>query len=123
VTLAHDIPLNELTALMARSMVVVVTLQEREIAIGQSVLLEAMAMGKPVVATRVKGTVDYVRHMESGILVPPRDPVALRDAIQMLMADANLRRRLGESARAQIVREHLPNHYARGISRVLRRAR
>jgi glycosyltransferase involved in cell wall biosynthesis len=61
------------------------------------VLLEAMARGKPVVATPVGGTAELVADGETGLLVPPRDPEALAAAIGALLADPERRRRLGEA--------------------------
>lgn len=123
VTVHYDIPLAELIALMARAAIVVLPLAERDISTGQSVLLEAMAKGKPVVVTRVNGTVDYVEHMRTGVLVPPNDPAALRDAINLLAADADLRRRIGAAGREQVLQHYLPNHYAQGVARVLKERR
>jgi type III pantothenate kinase len=60
---------------------------------------EAMAHGRPVVATRVGGLVDAVEDGVTGLLVPPRDSAALRGAIERLLADPELRRRLGAAAR------------------------
>jgi glycosyltransferase involved in cell wall biosynthesis len=60
---------------------------------------EAMAHGRPVIATAVGGLVDAVQDGVSGLLVPPRDPIALRAAIDTLLEDAELRRRLGAAAR------------------------
>ena len=60
---------------------------------------EAMAHGRPVVATAVGGLLDAVEDGVTGLLVPPRDPAALRAAIETLLADADLRRRLGSAAR------------------------
>ena len=60
---------------------------------------EAMAYGRPVVATAVGGLLDAVEDGVTGLLVPPRDPAALRAALVRLLDDAPLRRRLGESAR------------------------
>jgi glycosyltransferase involved in cell wall biosynthesis len=61
---------------------------------------EAMAYGRPVVASAVGGLIDAVDDGITGLLVPPRDVPALRMAIERLLADAELRRRLGEAARA-----------------------
>src|SRR5687768_16947820 len=55
---------------------------------------EAMGWGRPVVATAVGGLVGI-----TGVLVPPRDPRALRDALERLLHDAQLRQRLGSEAR------------------------
>jgi glycosyltransferase involved in cell wall biosynthesis len=60
---------------------------------------EAMAYGRPVIASSVGGLVDAVEDGVTGLLVPPRDPRALREAIERLLADAELRRRLGDAAR------------------------
>ena len=60
---------------------------------------EAMAHGRPVVATGVGGLLDAVEDGVTGLLVPPRDPAALRVAIERLLDDAALRRRLGAAAR------------------------
>jgi glycosyltransferase involved in cell wall biosynthesis len=61
--------------------------------------LEAMAYGKPVVASAVGGLLDLVVDGETGLLVPPRDPRALRSALERLLGDRDLRRRLGSAAR------------------------
>ena len=60
---------------------------------------EAMAHGRPVVATAVGGLVDAVEDGVTGLLVPPRDPAALRAAVERLLADEELRQRLGAAAR------------------------
>jgi glycosyltransferase involved in cell wall biosynthesis len=60
--------------------------------------LEAMAHGKPVVASAVGGLLDLVVDGETGLLVPPGDRSALRGAIERLLADAALRARLGAAA-------------------------
>jgi glycosyltransferase involved in cell wall biosynthesis len=60
---------------------------------------EAMAYGRPVVAAAVGGLTDVVKDGLTGILVPPQDPDALRDAIERLLADPGLRRSLGAAAR------------------------
>ena len=61
---------------------------------------EAMAYGRPVVASAVGGLCEAVEDGVTGLLVPPRDPVALRAALELLLADRALRDRLGEAARA-----------------------
>jgi glycosyltransferase involved in cell wall biosynthesis len=60
---------------------------------------EAMAYGRPVVASAVGGLLDAVQDGVTGIRVPSRDPMALRAAIERLLADTALRQRLGEAAR------------------------
>ena len=60
---------------------------------------EAMAYARPVIATSVGGLTDAVIDDETGVIVPPRDVVALRAALERLLGDAELRGRLGASAR------------------------
>ena len=60
---------------------------------------EAMAHGRPVVATAVGGLVDAVEDGITGILVPPRDPAGLREAVERVLGDPELRARLGARAR------------------------
>jgi glycosyltransferase involved in cell wall biosynthesis len=69
------------------------------------VCAEAMAHGRPVVATAVGGLLDLVVDGETGLVVPPRDPAALRAALDRLLGDRELRRRLGAAGRERI-REH-----------------
>nr|WP_306453487.1 glycosyltransferase [Clavibacter capsici] len=61
--------------------------------------LEAMASGVPVVASAVGGLTDSVVDGVTGILVPPRDPAAIADALGMLLADPARRRALGRAGR------------------------
>jgi glycosyltransferase involved in cell wall biosynthesis len=63
------------------------------------VLLEAMATGRPIVATDVPGCREAVADGDNGLLVPPRDAQALAGAIGRLMADPDLRIRMGRSGR------------------------
>jgi glycosyltransferase involved in cell wall biosynthesis len=63
---------------------------------------EAMAHGRAVVSTAVGGLADAVEDGRTALVVPPGDPAALRAAIERLLADAELRARLGEAARADV---------------------
>ena len=69
------------------------------------VCLEAMAHGRPVVASAVGGLRDLVVDGETGLLVPPRDAPALRAALERLLHDRELRRSLGAAARERARRE------------------
>ena len=62
-------------------------------------LLEAMALGKPVIASAAGGNLDLVRHETDGLLVVPLDPAAWAAAIERLLSDASLAARLGQAAR------------------------
>lgn len=65
-------------------------------------LLEAMALGLPVVASSVDGVPEAVRDNETGLLVPPRQPETLARRLAELCADPALRTRLGAQARAWV---------------------
>jgi len=60
---------------------------------------EAMAYGRPVVAAAVGGLLDAVVDGETGLLVPPGDPAALRESLERLLGDRDLRERLGRAGR------------------------
>ena len=62
-------------------------------------IIEAMALGKPAVATRVGGVTELVRQGETGFVVEPRDPDGLAHAITTIAKDKELRLRFGENAR------------------------
>ena len=65
-------------------------------------VLEAMAAGLPVVATAVGGTPEVVVDGVTGLLVPPRDPHALAEAILRLLRDPDLRKRMGGAGRERV---------------------
>ena len=68
-------------------------------------LLDAMAAGKPIVATRAGGIPEVVRDGETGLLVDPRDHHGMADALVRLLEDHSLRRRMGEAGLAR-ARQH-----------------
>ena len=94
------------------------------------VALEAMAMGRPVIASRAGGLPDIVADGESGLLVRPGDEEDLRQALALLMADGGLRARLGAAGlrrleqyfSAGVVVPRFERLYERAISRWLSRS-
>jgi glycosyltransferase involved in cell wall biosynthesis len=84
---------------------------------------EAMAHGRPVVATAVGGLVDAVEDEVTGLLVPPGDVQALRAALERLLGDADLRAQLGAAARERIGREQSSSAFAEALTAVYREAR
>ena len=96
------VPHDELAPLYERAAVVAVPSHREGFGVACA---EAMAHGRPVVASAVGGLLDLVVDGETGLLVPPRDVQALRAALERLLGDAGLRRRLGEAGRER-VREH-----------------
>jgi glycosyltransferase involved in cell wall biosynthesis len=69
-------------------------------------LIEAMAAGRPVVATAVGGVPDVVQHEHAGLLVPPSDPRAMAAALLRLARSPDERRRMGAAGRAAASRYH-----------------
>jgi glycosyltransferase involved in cell wall biosynthesis len=65
-------------------------------------VLEAMAAGLPVAATRISGHEDIIVEGDTGLLVPPGDPAALAGALQRLLDDAALREHLGQRGAAYV---------------------
>lgn len=114
----ENIPLSELETLMARCKAVIVPLEDRPISTGQSIILSAMALGKAVVATRTVGTIDYITHLEDGILVDPGSPAQLLAAMHLLDDPVRLDK-IGTAARNRIVRQGLPHAYCRGVEALL----
>jgi hypothetical protein len=66
------------------------------------VVLEAMARGKPIVATKGGGVLDIIDNGRNGLLVPPGDPVAMSRAIEELALDADRRRTMGLMGHATV---------------------
>ena len=65
-------------------------------------LLEAMASGKPIVATAVSGTTQVMDPDKTGLVVPPQDAAALADAIVQLLSDPVRARAMGQAARRRV---------------------
>lgn len=95
------VPHAELERLYARAAVVACPSHREGFGVACA---EAMAHGRPVVASAVGGLLDLVVEGETGILVPPRDVSALRSALERLLADPDLRRRFGEAGRERVRR-------------------
>src|SRR5271168_2168199 len=98
--------LTELRNLYARSRFVVVPLLPSDTDNGVTVILEAMAMGKPVICSRTRGQVDVVQEGVTGLFVPVGDPVALREAIVSLWNDPERARAMGRAARKYAEQHH-----------------
>jgi glycosyltransferase involved in cell wall biosynthesis len=74
-----------------------------------SSILDAMALGLPIVATKTGGIPEMLSHGETALMVPPRDPHQLSQAILKLVGSRALRRQLGQNARHAVKRFSLDN--------------
>jgi len=100
------LPLTELRTLYARSKFVVVPLLHSDTDNGVTVILEAMAMGKPVICSRTRGQVDVIEEGVTGLYVPVGDAQALRAAIVSLWNDPVRAQQMGRNARALVEKHH-----------------
>lgn len=98
--------LTELRNLYARSRVVVVPLLPSDTDNGVTVILEAMAMGKPVICSRTRGQVDVIQEGVTGLYVPIGNAAALRTAILSLWNEPLRAQQMGRNARAFVEKHH-----------------
>jgi glycosyltransferase involved in cell wall biosynthesis len=109
----------ELRQWYARASVVAVPLVPTDFQAGVTTLLEAMAMGKAVVVTATHGQRDIVQDGVTGLMVPPGNAVALREAIALLVGDPRERARLGANAREMAARWYSLDAYTDELARHL----
>jgi glycosyltransferase involved in cell wall biosynthesis len=75
------------------------------------VVTQAMAMQKPVVASRMGGIVEAIQHGVSGLLVPPANAEAIADAVTLLLENPQLRESMGRSGRNWVLENMHPDLY------------
>ena len=102
----------ELRQLYANSLFVVVPLYEVNFQAGITVVLEAMAMERAVICSRTSGQADLVQDAYNGIQVAPRDPDALRRAIEHLLENPQLAAEMGANGRRLIDAEMSLDRFA-----------
>lgn len=84
-------------------------------AAGITVLIEAWAMGKAVIASRTVGLMDYVIDGVNALSVPPSDPAALRERIRFLLDRPEVAEQLGQAGLQTVKREHETGQYVRQV--------
>lgn len=87
-----------------------------------NVLMEAQAMGVPVVSTMVSAIPELILPEQTGLLVPPRNPKALAQALVRLLEDATLRQRLGVAGAERVRKEFCPEIGLAFLERAFRQA-
>jgi glycosyltransferase involved in cell wall biosynthesis len=105
----------DLRDLYARSALAVVPIRQNDYQTGIATILEMMAMGKCVIATRTRGQTDTIVDGKTGIYVPPGDPIALRQAIERMLSSPDEAKRIGEAARRFIEAEASLDHFVERI--------
>lgn len=106
---------QEMREMYARSRFVVVPLQKTNTDNGLTVILEAMAMGKPVICSRVEGQVDVIEDGVTGLYVPQGDSEALREAILDLWNNPEKAALMGKAARRYIEEVHNLEQFVESI--------
>lgn len=115
VKVIESIPQEDYLRIMAEAELVAIPIDNVHTASGQMTLIQAMSLGVPVVATRCIGTEDYIADRDTGCFVEIGDVAGLRRAIEGLLADEDVRRRMAARALA-FAREHF---FDRAGARVL----
>jgi glycosyltransferase involved in cell wall biosynthesis len=125
VTFLGAVPHDRLLAMYAECGVMITVLGSVDLGGGlhegiPAALMEAMSHGVPVVGTATGGIPELLNG-DAGLLVPPADAPALADALERLLADPDLRRRLGARGRARIEEEFDVTHTAGQLAEAIRR--
>ena len=118
VKLLVNVSYDEYLADLKKCRFVIIPLFKVTKSTGQVVFLEAMSFGKPVIASEVVGTKDYIKDLENGILVPPQNIERLKSAILTLIGDKELHRMLATNGFKKIIREHTFERYVSEILNV-----
>ena len=108
--------------LYGRSTVVAIALRPTRTGSGLTVVLEAMASGRPLVVTDNPGMSDYVEHGVTGLLVPPDDVEAFAEALRQLLADPDRARAMGAAAAERARAELTSAGMSAVLGRILRAA-
>lgn len=113
------LPREQFYDLLKQARFVVVPLQDVPHAAGDSHIVQTMAAGKAVIATRGPSSVTYVEDGVTGILVPPRDVARMREAMEYLWTDPEAASEMGARARERYEREYTFGAFAERVYGVL----
>lgn len=107
---------TEVAALRGRHAIAVVASRFENLSY---VMLESLAAGAATICTAVGGHAETIRHGETGLLIPPGDPVAMAQALRQLVEDPQLTARLGAAAHRQIANDFAPTQIAKELTTFL----
>lgn len=111
---------GDILDLYGRGSVVAIALRPGAGVFGITVALEAMACARPVVMTGNPGLEEYIDDGVTGVLVPPGDEVAFRDAIASLLSDPAAAAEMGRAARRVVEERFTTGHTAAALAGILR---
>ncbi len=109
---------EEMLAIMAKAAFVVIPSEWYDNL--PMVACQAMALGKPIVASEINGIPEYVIHQRSGVLFPPGNANALREACNLLFEDQELQARLGAESRRQAETVLSPDAWIQSMDRLFK---
>jgi len=109
----------DLRQLYADSQFIVVPLYQNDFQAGITTILEGMAMGKAILSTRTDGSAGAVREGENGLLVPPGDVEAWRNAITYLLNNPEIASRMGRAGRKDLEDSMSLDHWVENLARVV----
>ncbi|MEM8874324.1 MAG: glycosyltransferase [Planctomycetota bacterium] len=115
----RGLSLDECRKLEQEARVNVVPIDNEDTASGQVTVINAMMSGRALIATDSPGTVDYIEHEQTGLLVKNRDVDELTRTIDRLWTDETTRNRLGAAARLQAAAHYSDEAAARNLQQVL----
>ncbi|HEX2909272.1 MAG TPA: glycosyltransferase family 4 protein [Chloroflexia bacterium] len=111
--------LKDVRQLYAESQFVVVPLKDVSFTVGLTVILEAMAMGKAVIATKVQQHEDFIEEGKNGAYVEPENVEDLREKIRYFQEHPEEVRRMGEYARKCVEQKYTLEHYVERLSEAI----
>ena len=112
------VPILELRRLMHNARFVILPIDNVKHSTGQTTLLQCMSMGKPVIATRAHGIIDYCSHGSDCLLVKNADLDDYVDKIMLLMEDTDIARRISSNARKTTAEKFNEKQMAESIYRL-----
>lgn len=119
VEVLNEISHEEYKKLMANSLFMVLPLEDTLYPTGQTVLLESMATGKAVIATKTAGTIDYIVDGKTGFFVEPYNVADLKEKIRYLSENPAEARKIGKSSREAVEEKFTMDDTVEGIINVL----